>query len=609
MATLTQESIQTEVQNIQQEIGKSLGDSRGIGILVTNKEGICLWASPYMSSLLGNEVAPFYGQNWKELINSKDLKKFDTKWYDCKSGTRTESLECRLLSSSPYEKWVKINITPYPSDGCDSGEVKGFIFMFENITLSRIKDEELYLQADLLSEVNDAVIVLDLERKVKYWNSGAERIYKIKADNIIGKTLRTAFEYRWSRPEKKQKAKKELWDEGFNRSELVHLRKDGTKIHVEVSMHLNYDTSSGEQIGITSIIRDITAKKEAENDLKKTYRYIKLLLNRAEEENHYLKKGITPPQHHDFDEIITQSDAFKNVLTQIEQVAVADATVLILGETGTGKELLARAVHTHSRRKKGPLVKVNCAALPSELIESELFGHEKGAFTGATSQKVGRFELAEGGTIFLDEIGELPLELQSKLLRVLQESEFERVGGTKTVSTNVRVIAATNRDIKKTVNAGEFRTDLYYRLNVFPVKVPPLRERKEDIPLLVNYFVEKYSKAIGKTITKIPKRVMELLENYDWPGNIRELENIVERAVIITNGKTLQMGNWLDKERLTVEQNEFVTLAEKEAEYITAVLKKVNWKISGPKSASEILGMKPTTLRSRMEKLDIQRPY
>jgi len=269
--------------------------------------------------------------------------------------------------------------------------------------------------------------------------------------------------------------------------------------------------------------------------------------------------------------------------------------------------LIARAIHNLSNRKNRPLVKVNCAALPANLIESELFGHEKGAFTGAIRQKIGRFELADKGTIFLDEIGTLQLELQAKLLRVLQEGELERIGSSQTLKTDVRIIAATNRNLEKSVTDGLFREDLYYRLNVFPLTNPPLRERREDIPLLVNHFVNKYSAKIGRMIKTVPKKIMKILESYHWPGNIRELENIIERAVIISKDEQLSLGDWFTKSYKSVDEKSIQTIFEIEKEHILNVLDITSWRIRGENGAAQILGLKPTTLEARMQKLDIKR--
>jgi formate hydrogenlyase transcriptional activator len=328
---------------------------------------------------------------------------------------------------------------------------------------------------------------------------------------------------------------------------------------------------------------------------------------RLKAENKYLQEEIK--LNYNFEEIVSKSSGFQKVLQQVEKVASTDATVLILGESGTGKELLARAVHNISNRSKRPLVKVNCATLPSNLIESELFGHEKGAFTGAMDRKIGRFELADGGTIFLDELGELPIELQAKLLRVLQEGEFERLGNSKTLKVNVRVIAATNRNLQLAIEKKEFREDLFYRLNVFPITCPPLRERREDIPLLVRHFLQKFEGKMGKKITQVPEPVMDALCAYNWPGNIRELENLIERAMILSPGSELSYGEWLPSVKHPANNlnTPMQKLEEVEKNHISEVLKQLNWKVSGENGAAKFLGLNPTTLEARMKKLGIKR--
>jgi formate hydrogenlyase transcriptional activator len=327
---------------------------------------------------------------------------------------------------------------------------------------------------------------------------------------------------------------------------------------------------------------------------------------KLEAQNVYLQEEIKGA--HNFEELIGGSTSLKKVLKNVERVALTDSTVLITGETGTGKELIARAIHNLSPRKGRPLIKVNCAAIPAGLIESELFGHEKGAFTGALTKKLGRFELADKGTIFLDEIGELPLDLQSKLLRVLQEGEFERVGGTQTFKVNVRVIAATNRDLEQQSKTGHYRPDLYYRLNVFPIHLPALREREGDIPLLVHYFVQKFAANLGKKIDRIPERMITALQRYQWPGNIRELEHVIERAVILSEGPELEPIDWLSPSHSKTGQAKTLTLEEMERQHIVDVLDQTNWRVSGEKGAAKILGLNPTTLEARMKKLAITRP-
>ena len=341
---------------------------------------------------------------------------------------------------------------------------------------------------------------------------------------------------------------------------------------------------------------------------------------RLEAQNTYLIEEIK--ETHNFEEIVGQSRALADVIEKVKLVASTDSSVLILGETGTGKELVARAVHSNGHRKDRPLVKVNCAALPAGLIESELFGHEKGAFTGAIDRRIGRFELAHGGTIFLDEIGDMPPDVQVKLLRVLQEHEFERVGGSNPIKVDVRVIAATNRDLLRSISEGTFRQDLYYRLNVFPVQMPPLRERREDIPPLVHYFVRRFSLKIGRKITRIQRETMERLTSYNWPGNVRELENVIERAVILSRGIELEVAPGVLSETAVValQQSPVPRAAQEESEvpspqsidqvernHILEVLMQTNWRIEGTDGAAALLKLNPSTLRSRMKKLGVQR--
>jgi formate hydrogenlyase transcriptional activator len=331
--------------------------------------------------------------------------------------------------------------------------------------------------------------------------------------------------------------------------------------------------------------------------------------NKLAEEKLYLQDEIRT--EHNFEEIIGESPALKHILAQLETVAPTDSTILILGETGTGKELIARAIHNLSARRERTLVKVNCAAIPTGLLESELFGHEKGAFTGAIAQRIGRFELAHRGTLFLDEVGDIPLELQPKLLRVLQEQEFERLGSTRTTRVDVRLVTATNVDLAQKVATGQFRSDLYYRVNVFPVKIPALRERREDIPLLVRYFAQKYARRMKKPIESIPLKAMTALTEYHWPGNVRELENFIERAVILSRGMELQVPVSELRQRpqtaVSPATGGVATLEHAEREHIVRALAETAWVIGGPSGAAARLGMKRTTLQSRIRKLGITR--
>lgn len=353
-----------------------------------------------------------------------------------------------------------------------------------------------------------------------------------------------------------------------------------------------------------SLINDLLSKNRK---LENAYQEINTLKDQLEEENIQLKDEFS--ENIISEEVVGKSILMKKVYSQIEQAAKSESSILLLGETGTGKELFAKAIHRLSSRKDNIMMKINCAAIPDTLIESELFGHEKGTFTGADKLKYGKFELAHNGTLFLDEIGELPINVQPKLLRVLQENEFERLGSNHTRKVDFRLVTATNRDIEKEVEKGNFRTDLYYRLNVLPVKLPALREHAEDIPLLVEHFVSKLNRKTGKTIEKIPKKVMDKLMAYNWPGNVRELENIIERAHVLSPGKKLEIENtYISLKNAVLTNKNIQSLEENERQHIINALKHTGWKIRGKGGAAEILKINPSTLESRMKKLDIKRP-
>jgi PAS domain S-box-containing protein len=381
-------------------------------------------------------------------------------------------------------------------------------------------------------------------------------------------------------------------------------RRDGQIRWIEHSCQPVIDRQGSLQ-GFRASNRDITSRKQVEVDLRRAYTEIEQLKSRLEAETAYLQEEIK--LDHNFENIVGNSAALKYVLYKVEQVAAADTIVLVLGETGTGKELVARAIHNNSPRGVRPLVKVNCATLPSHLIESELFGHERGAFTGAQARHLGRFEVADGTTIFLDEIGELPPELQIKLLRVLEHGEFERLGSSHTVKVDVRVIAATNRNLEEEVRKGRFREDLFYRLNVFPITVPPLRERAGDISLLARFFVEKASKRLGKSIEQLPESVVQKLKDYSWPGNVRELQNVIERAVLNSSGPRLRLADDLAGTTRNQPLPSLKSMQETEKDHILQALESTNWRIDGAKGAALILDMNPSTLRSRIRKLGIQK--
>ena len=392
------------------------------------------------------------------------------------------------------------------------------------------------------------------------------------------------------------------------------VRPDGHELVVHERGEVIFDNKR-RPIRMLGTVLDITERKHREEDLKKAFEEIKNLKDQLEAENVFLREDLRLSDS--FKEIIGVSDPIKYVRQRIQQVAPTNATVLLTGETGTGKGVFARAIHELSERKNKPFVHVNCAGLPPNLIESELFGREKGAFTGSTARQIGRFELAKDGTIFLDDIGELRLDLQSKLLKVLEEGEFERLGSPHAVKADVRVIASTNRQLEEEIKQGQFRMDLFYRLSVFPVTVPPLRQRREDIPLLVDFFVKRFSQRYRKDIRMIPKKTMKAMVTYDWPGNVREMINVIERAVIVSNGPVLRLAEKIDalpivpvpgKMTEAVESRGPRDIVEVEREHILSTLPQCGWKISGPKGAAQVLGLNANTLRSRMKKLGIKRP-
>jgi PAS domain S-box-containing protein len=397
------------------------------------------------------------------------------------------------------------------------------------------------------------------------------------------------------------------------RAEFRFLARDGRVVWVHGEAKLVMD-EHGVPSFLHGVAFDITERKRAEEATLAAYEEIRRLTDQLRADNVYLQEEIKLKCN--FGEIVGETPAIRRVLHQVEQVAGTSSTVLLMGETGTGKELLARAIHSGSPRRARPMLTLNGAALPSTLIESELFGHERGAFTGALTRQIGRFEQADGSTLFLDEIGELPLEAQVKLLRVLQYGQFERLGSTRTLSANVRIIAASNRELEILVKEGRFREDLFYRLNVFPIRLPALRERVEDIPLLAWSFVREFGRTMGRKFESIPRSTMESLKRYSWPGNIRELRNVIERAMIVTQGSTLQVELPSISGAGTATPRNFssatpsangMTLDETQRRQILAVLQQTGWRVSGKNGAAVILGLKPTTLESRMVKLGIKR--
>ncbi|MFC1839852.1 sigma-54 interaction domain-containing protein [Thermodesulfobacteriota bacterium] len=483
---------------------------------------------------------------------------------------------------------------------------------------------------NILGSVREPLVVLDSDLKVLKANDSFYRTFKVAQEETEGVLIYDLGNRQWDIPRLRELLEDILpQNSKFHDFEVEHnFDTIGHKI-----MHLNarriYREFNGARL-ILLAIEDVTereyhkrhleelvdtrtaeirtAREEAIKDkhiAESALFEIKILKERLEAERAYLQDEINLKFDHE--NIIGQSDGLSYILYKVEQIASSNTIVLVLGETGTGKELVARAIHGLSQRKERAMVKIDCATLPSSLIESELFGHEKGAFTGANSRQLGRFEIANGTTLFLDEIGELPLELQAKLLRVIQDGELERLGNPGTIKVDVRIIVATNRNLEEEVSKGRFREDLWYRLNVFPITMPPLRDRLEDIPLLVEFYIKKISKRMGKSIEIIPVNVMDALQNYHWPGNVRELENVLERAMINSSGHKLRLVDELKK-----PQKDFSalqkTLKAVERDHITQILEQTQWKVSGKNGAAEILGLNRSTLRARMRKLGILKP-
>lgn len=458
----------------------------------------------------------------------------------------------------------------------------------------------LFTGDTILRSIPELAYVFDKGGKLLKWNKNVEIVLGYSKEELSNKHVSDFQDI----PDKERvfNVFTSVFTTGKERTvEYTMLTKSGEKIPFLGSGSLALVGGKEYLIGIAI---NISKLKKAEEKLSTQISEINRLKNQLLAENIYLREEIK--SQHDFEDIIGESEALMHTLFRIEQVASLNTTVLLEGETGTGKELFAMAIHNRSPRSAKSFVKVNCAALPASLIESELFGHEKGAFTGAIQKQIGRFELANQGTIFLDEIGEIPIELQSKLLRVLQEGEFERLGNSKTIKVDVRIIAATNRNLEKQIKKKLFRKDLYYRLNVYPITIAPLRDRILDIPLLAEHFVERFNRKLAKSISRISNKTIKKLQNYSWPGNIRELENVIERAIIISSGSSLVVEQLL-KPGFEVEEH-LLPLAEYERQYIIKVLESTYWRVDGQEGAARILDMHPETLRSRMRKLEIKRP-
>tara|TARA_B100000809_G_scaffold263369_1_gene316446 strand:- start:64 stop:1539 length:1476 start_codon:yes stop_codon:yes gene_type:complete len=447
---------------------------------------------------------------------------------------------------------------------------------------------------ELIKSENFDLILLDIMMPNMDGYELCERILKDKKNNEIPiifltaktdiESIKKAFNY----------GGLDYISKPFNNDELL----SRVKTHVELKI-------------IKEKLREVNKRLEEKvlertSELLLAYENVSQLKKQLEQVNTSLKEEISLAFN--YENLVYSSQEISDVLTQVEQVSITNATVLLLGETGTGKELIAKAIHNTSENKNGSLIRVNCAAIPAELLESELFGHKKGSFTGAIKDRIGKFQLADGGTLFLDEIGELPLTLQPKLLRAIQEEEIEPIGSSKVIKLNLRIIAATNKDIEKEVNAKRFRQDLFFRLNVFPITIPPLRERIEDIPVLVNHFIGKFCKKYNKNIESISKKSLQKMKVYPWPGNVRELENLVERAVIISNQDILVLKEFDGSSKSKSVKRNNISLEEIQSNHIIKTLNLTKWKISGKEGAAEFLDIKPSTLRDRMKKFGIKKP-
>jgi len=623
-----------------------LYDFAPVGYFTFDKDGLIREANLAGAQLLGIERRllinkPFVGF----IAEAGDREVFRKHWNEAFTGEARRSCEISLRKKDGTVFYAQLQSSATQNIDTKAGSLCTAIL---DIT-ERKKAEETLRESQeqcraLAENSPDIVARFDRQMRHLYANAHSEQVTGLPADRVVGKTNREL-----GMPQEIFSLLEKNLSSVFATGKPVTIEYQYTGTagtgYYETRLIAEFATNGAVQ-SVLAVTRDITAHKQAEEALRKAhaeleqrvkersgelvkaneqlsqeiverreaveslgtaFAEIKELKDRFYAENIYLKKVID--REYNFGEIIGRSDAFQYVFFRVEQVAPQDTTVLLLGETGTGKGVVARAIHSRSSRKDQPMVTVNCSALPANLIESELFGREKGAFTGSSERQIGRFELADNGTLFLDEIGEMPLELQTKLLRVLQDGEFERLGGPKTIKVNVRIIASTNRDLDEAVRKGTFREDLFYRLNVFPITIPALRQRKDDIPLLVDHFVAKFNKKIGRKIETVSKDTLNILQEYDWPGNVRELESIIERAVITSQGSALQILDRLVSSRTADEReaHDGKALAELERDHILQALERTQWRIEGKNGAAAVLGLNPSTLRGRMRKDGIHR--
>jgi formate hydrogenlyase transcriptional activator len=585
---------------IDDRIWSNMVNNAIIGVYRVTREGVFLYANPKLSNIFGfdspnqflrvfpNICGTFLNQDKGQLL----LKELEKKGF-------VDKVEIQANQKNGSTIWISLSARKKKEP---SGETvfEGFI---ADITDRKLTETSLLESENrfrmLVEQAGDAFFIHDYAGNIIDVNKQACKTLGYAREELLRMNI-TDIDIQV----KNKKHIKRFWERltpGQHVTfEGMQEKKNGQTFPVEVRLG-RLDT--GDRKLLLSLTRDITDRKRDEEELKSAFQEIMKLKNVLQEENVHLREEVELRYRHE--KIIGESLAIRKILQEVERVAKSAAYVLIQGETGTGKELLARAIHNMSSRKGRPMITVNCAALPPSLIESELFGREKGAYTGALSKQVGRFEMADSSSLFLDEIGDLPKALQAKLLRVLQEGQFERLGSPKTISVDVRVIAATNQDLAELVKAKKFRSDLYFRLNVFPITVPPLRKRIDDIPLLVWAFVKEFNQSMGKSIETIPKKTMDSFLNYSWPGNVRELRNIIERAMILSSGPTLHVENF-EGNSPAIKENKALNDVDKS--HILQTLQNTGWRVSGKRGAAQLLRLNESTLRAKMKKLGIRRP-
>ncbi len=559
-------------------------------VMVVDTEGVIRFVNHCTETLLGVNRGQLVGREVESLVPEDLRREHRNQRGDFSSDPMLrpmgEGRELLLLRPDGRTRPIEIGLGPLEVDG------ENFVVCcLRNISLSKEREERLQ---EIVDSMPGLFYVFDSEGRLVWWNRAFGRVTGYTPEELDGRIWSDFID-----PDDRDQVETLialLFEDGQTRgAEYNLILGDGTTAPYAGSGALCDFDGKPHMVGLTI---DVSHLRRTEAKLRERVAEVEELKNRLESENAYLRQEVVLTQRHG--DIVGESKAIRKALEKVERVAVTESSVLLLGETGTGKELMARRVHALSRRSGRPMVTVNCAALPSTLIESELFGREKGAYTGAVSRQAGRFEVADKSTLFLDEIGELPLELQSKLLRVLEEGAFERIGSSRTTRVDVRIIAATNIDLEKAVSEGRFRQDLYYRLNVFPIEIPPLRKRPEDIPLLVWSFIEEIGREMGVTIESVSKGAMDRLQRFPWTGNVRELRNVVERSMIFSRDQTFILAM---PEVDGPNGGEDLTLDGAQRRHIRKILDETGGRISGRGGAAEVLGVKPTTLRSRIERL------